>query len=235
MDRFIFMKELEALLSDISPSEREEALQYYNDYLNDAGVENEEEVLRSLGTAQDLARVIREGLSDGGERGEFTENGYRNRAFGEEMKQEIARKERAGKGKDGRRAGNGKPLSPGMIALILIMCLIGFPALAGIAAGVIGTGVGILGSILGIVLSVTLAGAVLLAAAVVLAVFGAMTLAAQPLAAICFLGLGILLGGLALFFIWLAVWLWTVAIPWMIRGAWKIGSRLLRGKGVKNV
>lgn len=69
MDRLVFMKELESLLSDISQSEREEALQYYNDYLNDAGVENEEEVLGSLGTPQDLARVIKAGLGDGGERG----------------------------------------------------------------------------------------------------------------------------------------------------------------------
>lgn len=41
MNRLEFMRRLEALLSDISQSEREEALQYYNDYLNDAGVENE--------------------------------------------------------------------------------------------------------------------------------------------------------------------------------------------------
>lgn len=41
MNRLEFMQQLEALLSDISQGEREEALQYYNDYLNDAGVENE--------------------------------------------------------------------------------------------------------------------------------------------------------------------------------------------------
>ena len=36
MNRLEFMQRLEALLSDISQSEREEAIQYYNDYLNDA-------------------------------------------------------------------------------------------------------------------------------------------------------------------------------------------------------
>ena len=41
MGRWEFMRKLEELLSDISPSEREEALQYYNDYFNDAGRENE--------------------------------------------------------------------------------------------------------------------------------------------------------------------------------------------------
>lgn len=45
MGRWEFMRKLEELLSDISPSEREEALQYYNDYFNDAGRENEKEVI----------------------------------------------------------------------------------------------------------------------------------------------------------------------------------------------
>lgn len=119
--------------------------------------------------------------------------------------------------------------------LIVIMCLIAFPAVAGIAAGVIGTGVGLLGSILGIALGIAAAGIGLLAAAVVLVVFGIASAAAQPLAAICFLGLGIVLAGFALFFIWLTVWMWGVAIPWAVRGIVRICSRLLRGKGAKRV
>ena len=43
MNRFEYMRRLEALLSDISPSEKEEALTYYNDYFNDAGQENEQQ------------------------------------------------------------------------------------------------------------------------------------------------------------------------------------------------
>ena len=47
MNRWEFMRQLEKLLSDISPNEREEALQYYNDYFNDAGMENEQEVMKA--------------------------------------------------------------------------------------------------------------------------------------------------------------------------------------------
>ena len=43
MSRWEFMRQLEELLFDISPSEREEALQYYNDYFNYAGRENEQD------------------------------------------------------------------------------------------------------------------------------------------------------------------------------------------------
>ena len=53
MNRFEYMRRLEALLSDISPSEKEEALTYYNDYFNDAGRENEKEVIQALGSPEE--------------------------------------------------------------------------------------------------------------------------------------------------------------------------------------
>jgi len=49
MNRVDFMKQLESLLQNISPAEREEALQYYNEYFNDAGEENEQDVIEALG------------------------------------------------------------------------------------------------------------------------------------------------------------------------------------------
>ena len=76
MSRWEFMRRLEELLSDISPSEREEALQYYNDYINDAGRENEEEAISSLGSPEQVARSVKEGLGDTSAMGEFTEKGF---------------------------------------------------------------------------------------------------------------------------------------------------------------
>ncbi|MBD5444210.1 MAG: DUF1700 domain-containing protein [Lachnospiraceae bacterium] len=76
MNRADFMKELTELLADVSPTEREEAIQYYNDYFDDAGVENEQSVIASLGSPQQLARTIKTGLADGGNVGEFTEKGF---------------------------------------------------------------------------------------------------------------------------------------------------------------
>lgn len=76
MGRWEFMRKLEELLSDISPSEREEALQYYNDYFNDAGRENEKEVIQALGSPEEVAEIVRSGLMDDPDKGEFTENGF---------------------------------------------------------------------------------------------------------------------------------------------------------------
>lgn len=76
MSRWEFMRQLESLLSDISPNEREEALQYYNDYFNDAGRENEQEVIKALGSPEQVAKIVKDGLTDNPAMGEFTENGF---------------------------------------------------------------------------------------------------------------------------------------------------------------
>ena len=76
MNRKQFLYELEQLLKDIPDNERAEAIQYYNDYFDDAGEENESGVIASLGTPEELARTIKAGLNDGGNSGEFTESGF---------------------------------------------------------------------------------------------------------------------------------------------------------------
>ena len=76
MNRAEFMSRLTALLQDVPPAEREEAITYYNEYFDDAGVGNEAGVIASLGSPEELARSIKAGLSDGGNGGEFTESGF---------------------------------------------------------------------------------------------------------------------------------------------------------------
>lgn len=89
MSRWEFMRRLEELLSDISPNEREEALQYYNDYFNDAGRENESSVIEALGSPEQVAKIVKEGLLEGAGQGEFTEKGFSD-AVAEEQKNEVA-------------------------------------------------------------------------------------------------------------------------------------------------
>lgn len=76
MNRAEFMSRLTALLQDVPPAEREEAIAYYNEYFDDAGEGNEEGVIAALGSPEELARSIKAGLLDGGNAGEFTESGF---------------------------------------------------------------------------------------------------------------------------------------------------------------
>lgn len=78
MNRYEFMRQLEMLLSDITPSERQEALQYYNDYFDDAGVENEQNVVKALGSPAKVAASIKADLTGNAAAGEFTETGYKD-------------------------------------------------------------------------------------------------------------------------------------------------------------
>ena len=84
MSRFDFMRKLESLLSDIPLEERNEALKYYNDYFDDAGVDNEENIINELGTPERIAGIIKaelraEELRSG--RGVFTEKGYKDTVY----------------------------------------------------------------------------------------------------------------------------------------------------------
>ena len=62
MDRARFMQELEKLLADISETERQDALDFYNSYFDDAGAENEASVLRELGSPRKVAAIIKADL-----------------------------------------------------------------------------------------------------------------------------------------------------------------------------
>ncbi|MBO5093376.1 MAG: DUF1700 domain-containing protein [Lachnospiraceae bacterium] len=76
MNREEFMQALERALYDIPAEEKEAALQYYNEYFDDAGAENEQDVLKSLGAPEKLAESIRNGMDENGLCGEFTETGF---------------------------------------------------------------------------------------------------------------------------------------------------------------
>lgn len=77
MNRNEFMRQLECLLSDVTPNERTEAIQFYNDYFEDAGPENEQAVIKALGSPAKLAATIKADLT-GNATGVFTETGYQD-------------------------------------------------------------------------------------------------------------------------------------------------------------
>lgn len=77
MNRAQFMEELAQLLLDIPQEDRDEALEFYENYFEDAGVENESAILDELGSPEKLALSIRYNLRDGNEAyAEYTECGY---------------------------------------------------------------------------------------------------------------------------------------------------------------
>ena len=63
MNRVEFMGQLERLLWDIPESDRLDALRYYNDYFDEAGPENEAQVIQKLGSPGKVAATIKADLN----------------------------------------------------------------------------------------------------------------------------------------------------------------------------
>ncbi len=95
MSRKEFMQQLNRLLADIPESDRQDAIAYYNDYFDEAGPENEAEVIQELGSPGKVAATIKAGMGTAPGRGEFTENGYQDSRF-KERTQVPAYKSRTG-------------------------------------------------------------------------------------------------------------------------------------------
>ena len=75
MKKEAFLERLEALLQDIPEEEKRDAIDYYRDYLEEAGPEKEEEVLAEFQSPEHIAEVIRTELQSEWSGGEFTDRG----------------------------------------------------------------------------------------------------------------------------------------------------------------
>ncbi|MDV0444857.1 hypothetical protein MmiAt1_04010 [Methanimicrococcus sp. At1] len=59
MNKSEFMAELEAQLSEIDEQERSDAIAFYNEYFEEAGAENEQDVIEELGSPAQVAAQIK--------------------------------------------------------------------------------------------------------------------------------------------------------------------------------
>ncbi len=107
MNRDEFMKRVEYLISDLPEEETRDALDYYRDYLEEAG-DAAEEAMREFGSPERIASIIRTdiqgNLADGGE---FTDTGYTDERFREPNCQ-LARREQDPNADDARKQDSGR-------------------------------------------------------------------------------------------------------------------------------
>lgn len=245
MSRWEFMRRLEELLSDISPNEREEALQYYNDYFNDAGRENEASVIEALGSPEQVAAIVKEGLGDGVSQGEFTEHGFQS-AGSEETKNEVinntdSRTEDAhqteggyDKAREKSGAGKKKEMPAWAIVLIVIACFIGSPVILGAAGGLAGILFGIVVAVLALVFGLGLTALILFVVAVSLFVAGIGALIYSPIDAIGLIGGAFICGAIGILAMLATVWITGRGLPAICRGIGYCFNRIFGKKGERS-
>ena len=222
MSRKAFMARLDELLADITEAEKDEALSYYEEYFEDAGPENEEEVISSLGSPEKVAATIKAGLSENAqEEGEFSETGYTNSYY--DVKDEVATVN--------NRKGLGGIGTGGWI-IILILCLFALPILGPILLGIVGTIFGILVAIAAVIFAVLVTGIALVVAAVAMVAAGFATLFATPLVGVALIGAALLVAGIGILIAILGFWVVTKVIPPLLRGLVELIRKPFVRKGV---
>ena len=235
MSRWEFMRQLEELLSDISPSEREEALQYYNDYFNDAGKENEQEVIKALGSPEQVAAIVKEGLSENGSRGEFTENGFTEGNASVQnaiIKRNIEGQKEYSQTAQKQTEEKKNSMPAWAIVLIVIGCVFLSPVILGLVCAVLGILIAIVASILGVVFGIGLAMIILYIVAIALVIGGFGSILAHPIAGVGLIGGGCICAALGILLMLLEVLLVGKCIPGIFEGIGYIFKKLFGKKGV---
>lgn len=236
MSRWEFMRQLEELLSDISPSEREEALQYYNDYFNDAGKENEPEVMQALGSPEQVAKTVKEGLSENGGSGVFTETGFKDSTAttqNEMVKSSVNTNSESKQTENNSASSTEKKtdLPTWAIVLIIIGCIFLSPFIFGLAVSALGFIFSIVIGALSLVLGFGIAFIALYIAAAILFITGFGCLFGHPLAGMALIGSGCLCAGLGILFMLLTVFLVGKCIPAIFQGIGYIFKKIFGKKG----
>lgn len=228
MTREEFLRRLNELLSDVTDEERAEAIRFYEEYLDDAGPEQEAQVLAELGSPEKVAAIIRANVP------------------GSRVQQETAAQEAQAAGPAGSgvppassaaagasiplppyaRPGAAQPAPPrkGMsdrTILLIILAVVLFPLWIGLAGAVFGVLMGIVGAAFGFFFGGvgTIIGIVTVLVANTPAAFGAGIPVGLFMVGLCLLALAL---GVAL--ITAAVWL----VAWLLPACWRLILRAWR-------
>lgn len=243
MNRVDFMSQLETLLQNIAATEREEAIQYYNDYFDDAGKENEQAVIEALGSPARVAENIKKDLlgAAGGN------NAAGKVKASDRVLMEYGKSDQSGK--DSQEAGNsqgghytqysGSAYAGGsyakaepvyaqpvkdnrmpawLIALVATVLILLSPAILGAVLTVIGVLGGGLITWFALILGFGVAALGLFIAFITLIVTGIICLYTNPWVGVAMLGGGLMCGCMGILFLMLTVAMAGIATPAICRG-----------------
>ena len=214
MSRTEFMNQLKNLLWDIPEGEREEALNYYEDYFDDAGVENEAQVITSLGSPEKVAAIIKEGLKEEAkEQGEYSETGYTG--YGQSQKDEVI-----AYGNDKKKksfSDRVKGLGTGGMILVLILAIFALPILGPVGIGILSAIFGILVAAAVVLFILVIIGIAFLVAGASIFALAVANLLVTPAIGIMLLGLSLLIIGIGILITIAGIKVVTKVIPPIIR------------------
>lgn len=230
MSKNEFLDQLSILLSDVSPEEKEEVLAYYREYIEDAGLENEETILEELGTPETVAAEIKSGmLNKNNQDINYSSNTVKHSPEAYSSTQNDQTYSYNYGNATHQPAPKQKPN-----VLLIILAIIGVillsPVWIGLLSGLIGILLGIFGTIFGLIFGFGIGGLVCFIFGIIVFFAGFPLLLHNPLGGTACLGAGLVVTALGIFFILFTGWLCISVIPWIIRSI----SNLLHRKNKQN-
>ena len=220
MNREQFIAQLARLLQDLPPAERQEAIRYYQEYFDDAGEENEDAVIRELGSPGKVAASIKANLQYGGST--FGANGTDMENTGTESQTKDANgwQNADTQGQNGQQGTwqNKSTQSPyamqarkpkrgvGGWALLIIILVFASPMLLGVGGGALGIFIGILATVFALWISFFAVAIGMIGGGIAVLIKGILHAISSPAAGLVSMGGGLIciaLGILcAVFFLW---------------------------------
>lgn len=220
------MYELERLLRDLPANEREEAIQYYNDYFDDAGEENEARIIEELGSPEQVARTIRDGMSE--TNAEYTEHGYEDSRF--RNPQEVSAEYR--EINEGKSTSKRNTPNIWKFLCIVLLCLLLCPIIIPVGVAVLAVILSVIIGIIGIGIGAVAAGIALPIAGIVIIGYGIYKLFLIPTVGIALGGIGCLVLAVGILLCLLVVWIFSKLLPTCIRGVVSLIRYPLRKAGI---
>lgn len=201
MNRQEFLRQLESLLYAIPANERADALAYYNDYFDEAGIENEQNVIQELGSPQKVAQSIIENFRNSGYEqtfenttGQYSQNTYQNYHHTEKKK-----------------------LKTWQIVLLIVLAIIGSPIWIGLATGLFGVVIGIIASVFATIVSLFGSGLGLMFGGIIVAGVGVLGVMVRPLEGVTSMGVGLILTAIGILLLLLSVLITFAWLPKLIK------------------
>lgn len=238
MNRKEYMERLEQLLLVLPEEEREEALQYYHDYFDDAGVENESNVIRELGTPEEVAAKIRAGFA--GENGEYSEQGFEDVRF-HKSQEIVAEAERVDEtweeipdnevARQNRK--QNKNTNVWKIIAIILLVIFAAPIMIPVGIAVLAVVFALIVAVIAVLFAIGVSGFSILLAGIIVIIAGIAKIILAPATGILAAGIGCILLAIGILLSWVIVSVFVKIVPGMFRGIVKLLGTPFRKAGAK--
>lgn len=214
MIRSEFMKKLEQFLAELSPQEMQEAIDYYNSYMDDAGIGINDTVPESIGTPEEVAKELKRSIL----------NPDTDFIADEKININVPDKKNMYSNFNNKK----KSMSGNEIALIVIIAILTSPIWITIVMAAFSVVVGVVAVAFGL----GVAFISLIIAGVALVIAGFAVLLTETATAVGLMGAGFIVMSIGIVLSICVVNCIAVFIPWVIKSISKLAKKIMKKEAV---